>query len=86
MRKILTALVAAATIGVAAITTSSSAQAWWGWGPAVAGGVIAGAIVGGALAARPYYYPYYYGPYPYPYYGPRCRRVWNGYTWVPACY
>jgi hypothetical protein len=79
MQKILTALVAAGVIGVAAITTSSSAQAWWGWGPAVAGGVVAGAIVGGAIASRPYYYPY--GPYPY--YGRPCR-VWNGYAWVPA--
>ena len=49
MRRILTVLVAAGSIGVAAITTSSSAQAWWGWGPAVAGGVVAGAIVGGAI-------------------------------------
>ena len=47
MRRILTAFVAAGSIGVA-ITTSSSAQAWWGWGPAVAGGVVAGAIIGGA--------------------------------------
>ena len=46
---------------------------------------VAGALIGGAIAA-PYYYgyrPYYpYGPYPY---GPGCRRVWNGYAWVPAC-
>ena len=84
MRQVLTALIAAVSIGGAAITTSSSAKAWWGWGPVVAGGVVAGAIVGGALAARPYYYPYYgYGPYPY--YGPRCHSVWNGYAWVPAC-
>ena len=85
MRKILTALVAAASISAAAIGTSSKAEAWWGWGPgAVVGGVIAGAIVGSAIA-RPYYYPYgYYGPYPY--YGPPpCHRVWNGYAWVPAC-
>src|SRR5215471_17818469 len=35
MRKLLTALVAAASIGAAAIATSSSAEAWrggWGWG------------------------------------------------------
>ena len=85
MRKILTALIAAASISAAAIGTSSKAEAWWGWGPgAVVGGVIAGAIVGSAIA-RPYYYSYgYYGPYPY--YGPPpCRRVWNGYAWVPAC-
>jgi hypothetical protein len=84
MRKILTALIAAASIGAAAIATPSPAKAWWGWGPAVVGGVVAGAIVGGAIASRPYYPPpYYYGPYPY--YGPRCGSVWNGYAWVPAC-
>jgi hypothetical protein len=43
MRKILTGLVAAASIGTAAIATSSNAEAWgWGCGPgAVVGGVIA---------------------------------------------
>jgi hypothetical protein len=92
MRKILTALVAAASISAAAMGTSSKAEAWWGWGPgAVVGGVIAGTIVGSAIASRPYYYPYgyygYYGYGPNPYYGPppACRRVWNGYGWVPAC-
>jgi len=51
MRKILTALVAATSISGAAIATSSSAEAWWGWGPgAVVGGVIAGAVVGSAIA------------------------------------
>jgi len=56
MRKILTALVAAASISGAAIATSSNAEAWWGWGPgAVVGGVIAGAVVGSAIASRPYY-------------------------------
>jgi hypothetical protein len=90
MRKLLTALVAAASIGAAAIATSNSAEAWrggwgWGWGPgAVVGGVIAGAVVGSAIASRPYY-PYgYYGPYPYAY--PRCPAVWNGYAWVRSCY
>ena len=63
MRKILTAVVVAASVGAAAIATPSPAKAWWGWGPAVVGGVVAGAIVGGAIASRPYY-PYY-GPYPY---------------------
>jgi hypothetical protein len=90
MRKILTALVAAATIAGAALATSAPAQAWrgggWGWGWGL-GGFAAGAIVGSALAA-PYYYPYggYYAPYAYapP---PPCvwRRVWNGYYWVRAC-
>ena len=37
MRQVLTALIAAVSIGGAAITTSSSAKAWWGWGPVVAG-------------------------------------------------
>jgi hypothetical protein len=91
MRKILAALIAATSIGGAAIATSSSAEAWWGWGPgAVVGGVIAGAVVGSAIASRPYYYPYGYYGYGYgygpsPYGPPPCRRVWNGYVWVPAC-
>jgi hypothetical protein len=43
-------------------------------------------FVGSAIASRPYYYSYgYYGYGPNPYYGPPCRRVWNGYAWVPAC-
>jgi hypothetical protein len=78
-----------AVIGVAALATSSTADArWggrggWGWGP---GPFVAGALVGGALAAPYYYGGYYpYGPYPYPY-GPGCRRVWNGYAWMRACY
>ena len=83
MRKILTALLATATIGATAIATSSNANAWWGWWfpGAVAAGVVTGAVVGSALAPRPYYYPYD----PYAYYGPRCRPVWNGYNWVSAC-
>jgi hypothetical protein len=94
MRKILTAVAVAAIVGLTALATSSPADAWWrggwgggwgwrggwGWGP---GPFVAGAVVGGALAA-PYYYGAY-GPYgPYGYYG--CRRVWNGYYWVRACY
>ena len=56
MRKILTALVAAATIGAMAIATSSNANAWWGWWfpGAVAAEVVTGAVVGNALAPRPY--------------------------------
>ena len=61
MRKTLIALLAAATIGAAALP--SSAQARWGWGWGGFGvGLATGAIVGGALA-RPYY-PYY-GPGPW---------------------
>src|SRR5262249_38746989 len=68
MRKTLTALVAAATIGAAMLTMSSPANAWWrgggwGWGWGL-GGFAVGALVGSALAG-PYYYPYggggYYG-------------------------
>jgi hypothetical protein len=92
MRKILTVLVAAASLAAATVAMSSTADArWgrgWGWGPGpVIGGLAAGAIVGGALAA-PYYYPYGYNGYgPYPYYGRHCvrRHVWNGYAWVRAC-
>jgi len=94
MRKVLTAVAAAAIIGLTALASSSPAEAWgrWGWGPGWGwrggwgwgpgpfwGGVAAGAVVGGAIAAAPYYpYGYYYG------YG--CRPVWNGYYWVRGCY
>jgi hypothetical protein len=102
MRKILTAMVAAATIGAATLTMSSPANAWWrggGWGWGL-GGFAAGAIIGSVLAA-PYYYPYSGGYYGYsnygysnyayaPYYGGGgyygCQRVWNGWAWVSACY
>jgi hypothetical protein len=91
MRKSLTALAAAAVIGLTALATSNPANAWgrwgpgwgwhggWGWGP---GPFVAGAVVGGALAAPYYYRGYPYGPYGY--YG--CRPVWNGYYWVRSCY
>jgi hypothetical protein len=61
MRKTLTALVAATTLGVAALP--SSAEARWGWG-GFGVGLATGAIIGGALA-RPYY-PYYGYPAYYP--------------------
>lgn len=95
MRKILVAVVAAATLAGASVATSGPALAYhggwhggwrgggWGWG---AGGFVAGALVGSALAAPYYGYgPYYYG-YP-PYYGRPCvwRRWWNGYAWVRGC-
>ena len=92
MKKIVTALVAAATVAGASMATTGAADArpwgwrggWWGPGPVV-GGFVAGAVIGSALAA-PYYYPYgYYGPGPYPY-GCAARTVWNGYRWVRTCY
>ena len=71
MRKSLTAIAAAATIGVATLASPTTADARWGWwGPAL-GGFAVGAIVGSALAS-PYYYGGYYPAYPsYPvgYYG-----------------
>jgi len=94
MKKVLTAVAVAATLGLTALATSSPADAWWGrwgwgWGwrpgPFVAGAAVGAAV--GAAATAPYYYRGAYYPYgPYPYYGPGCRRVWNGYAWVRACY
>ena len=49
MKRILTALVAAAALAGAAVATSAPAEARWGWG--LGAGFAAGAIVGGALAA-----------------------------------
>lgn len=78
MKKIATILVAAITLGAAALLTLSSADARWvgyggwrhGWGWGYPGWGLApfaaGAVIGGALAAPYYYYPY--GPYPYTYY------------------
>jgi hypothetical protein len=89
-RKIMFALVALATIGVAAVPSTAQARGgwrggrgWgrgWGWGPAV------GVGIGLGLAAG---YPYYgggyygYGPYgcwrtvrSYGPWGPVWRRVW----------
>ena len=86
MKKIVTALLAAATIALATMATSGTAEArWWGPGP-VFGGFVAGALVGSAsggallLSVR----LLRYGPYPY---GPCVwRTYWNGYRWVRACY
>jgi hypothetical protein len=87
----LTALAAAATLGLAAIATPQPAQAG-GHGGAVAAGVIgglaAGAIIGSAAAHGPYYgYGYgpgYYGAAP-AYYGGGCywtrQRFWDGWGW-----
>ena len=62
MKRMLTALVAAATLAGAALASSAPAQARWGWGWGL-GGFAVGAVVGSALASS-YYYPYgYYGYY-----------------------
>jgi hypothetical protein len=83
MRKTLTALLAAASLGIAAVPSlPSPAEARWGWG-GFGVGLATGAIIGGALA-RPYYpyYPYYgyYGGYYAPayYYPP-----YYGYGYYP---
>jgi len=79
MRKTLTAVAAAATIGAATVATPTTADARWGWwGPAL-GAFAVGAIVGGALA-RPYYYGGYYGGY-YPSYS---YYPTYGYSYAPA--
>jgi len=79
MRKTLTAVAAAATIGVATVAAPTTADARWGWwGPAL-GAFAVGAIVGGALA-RPYYYGGYYGGYypAYSYYPAGYYGCWVG--------
>jgi hypothetical protein len=75
MRKTLTALVAATTLGVAALPSSAEARWGWGWG-GFGVGLATGAIVGGALAAGAYnpYYGYGYG-YGYPAYYPALRPI-----------
>jgi hypothetical protein len=79
MRKSLTALAAAATIGTAAIAAPTSAEARWGWwGPAL-GGLAVGAIIGSALAAPAYGYGYGYPAYSYGYGYPA-----YGYGYAPA--
>ena len=93
MTRTLTAIAAAATIGLAAITAPQQAEAHDGaLAAGIIGGLAVGAIVGSAAAHGPYYYsgPAYYGPAPV-YYGPHCywtrQRVWTGYDWgrVQVC-
>lgn len=87
MTKTLTALTAAASIAIAAVSVQTTAEARGGRIAAgVIGGLTAGAIIGGAMAG-PYYYgggPYYAaGPYAaYGGCGWRRERVWDGYGWV----
>ena len=90
MRKILTALAAAASLSAATLAMPNTADArWyrgWGWGPGpVIGALAAGALIASAVAPPPpYYYPVAtYSPYPY--YGGVCGYVWNGFAWVWAC-
>ena len=82
--RILTAVAAAATLGLATVAAPQPAEARGG---AIAAGIIGGLAVGaliGAAAQGPYYGygPAYYGPGPY--YG-GCywtrQRVWDGWGW-----
>ncbi len=89
MRKTITALVAVATMAVAAVSIPGKAEARWRGGGGVAAGVIggiaAGALIAGAANGGGYGpgYGYYGGPaYAY---GPPCywqrQRFWDGYGW-----
>jgi len=88
MTKTLTAVAAAAVLGLSAVAAPQPAQAHSGaLAAGIIGGLAAGAIIG-AAASGPYYYGpgpgYYYGPAP-AYYGPHCywahRRFWDGWAW-----
>jgi len=70
-RKIITAAVATAVIGTAAITAPTQAEAH-GIGVGIAAGIIGGAIIGSAIASQNgYYYPAY----------EHCHRVWFQDDW-----
>ena len=71
MKRILTALVAAATLAGAAVASSAPAEARWGWGWGL-GGFAAGAVIGSALASPR---------------RPACGAVYGTATlgFVPAC-
>ncbi|HEY6702794.1 MAG TPA: hypothetical protein VI010_01745 [Xanthobacteraceae bacterium] len=79
MRKSLTAFAAAGTLAVATIATPTTADARWGWGPAL-GGLAVGAIIGSALA-RPAY-----GYYGYPAYSYGYAPAYYGYAYSPGYY
>lgn len=85
MTRTLTALAAAATLGIAAISAPQPAEARNGGAIAagIIGGLAAGAIIGSAVGHGPYYAyapgPYYYGG-GYGCYWTR-QRVWDGWGW-----
>jgi hypothetical protein len=92
MRNTITAIVAAATMAVAAVSIPSKAEARWRGGGGVAAGVIggiaAGALIAGANRGYGPGYGYYGGPGYAAYgggYGPPCywqrQRFWDGYGW-----
>ena len=87
MKKILTALVAVATVAGSLTAAAPSAKAGDGVGVGIAAGLLGGAIVGGAIASsRPAYGgPVYVEGPPGPPPGGcfwRRERVWDGYGYV----
>jgi len=84
MKKILTAVLAVATIAGSMTVTAPAARAG-DVGAGVAAGLIGGALIGGAIASsRPAYGgPVYVAepPPPAPCYWQR-QRYWDGYGWV----
>ena len=88
MRRIVTALAAAATIAATVATPNATKAGNDWWGPAFIGGIAAGIIVG-TQVARPYYPgpvyfeyaqpgPTYYEVYPPQYYAPTIDNCWRG--------
>jgi len=83
LTRTLTALAAAATLGLGAIAAPQPAEAH-GSGGALAAGIIGGLAVGAIIGSAAAHGPYYgYGPTP-AYYG-GCywtqQRVWDGWGW-----
>ncbi|HXZ45757.1 MAG TPA: hypothetical protein VEH02_03400 [Pseudolabrys sp.] len=81
--RILTAVAAAATLGLASVAAPQPAEAH-GSGGAIAAGIIGGLAAGaliGAAAHGPYYGPAYYGPGPYGGCYWTRQRVWDGWGW-----
>jgi hypothetical protein len=86
MRKAPLVLALAATLGLAALTAPSPAEARRGFFPGLAGGLIAGAVIGGLASSAYAYSPGYgyYGGYAPAYYGGYYPAYYGGYA--PAYY
>ncbi len=89
MKKVLTAIAAAAALVLATVAVPQHAEARHGGAVAagIIGGLAVGAIIGSAASHGGYYYgaPAYYAPRPYYYYEPDCywrgERVWYHHRW-----
>ena len=83
MKKIILALVAAATIAVSTLSPTPADARWRGGGIGlgILGGVVAAVIIGNAISNHPGYYTYdgYYGNAPYgcPAGGYWARKAWH---------